>query len=68
MVENQVNGVYIDQIAAAVSLPCSDPSHGHSNGGGDYWYHGYENLLSRCHYYAHNVGKNNALVTGTSIL
>jgi hypothetical protein len=59
-----VDGVYIDQIAAAISVPCSDPSHAHSTTGGDYWYHGYETLLDHCHHYAHDQGKNNVLVTG----
>lgn len=29
--------VYVDQVAAARPLPCFDPSHAHSAGGGAYW-------------------------------
>jgi len=39
------DGVYIDQIAAAVPKPCWDPSHNHSLGGGHYWVDGYRSML-----------------------
>jgi hypothetical protein len=40
-----VNGVYIDQIAAAQPRLCFDPSHGHPLGGGHWWTQGYWELL-----------------------
>ena len=41
-----VDGVYIDQIAAAGPRPCWDRSHGHSVGGGSHWVSGYQQLLT----------------------
>ena len=35
--EYGVDGVYIDQVAAAWTALCYDKSHGHTLGGGDYW-------------------------------
>ena len=40
-----VDGVYIDQIAAAAPEPCWNPNHGHPVGGGDFWYDGYRRLI-----------------------
>jgi len=42
-----VDGVYIDQIAAADAKLCFDRMHGHSLGGGYYWAEGYQKLLKR---------------------
>ncbi len=42
-----VDGVYIDQIAAAYAVQCFDPSHGHSIGGGSFWVEGYRKMLDR---------------------
>lgn len=41
-----VDGVYIDQIAAAGPRPCFDPTHNHSIGGGNHWVTGYRKLLT----------------------
>jgi len=40
-----VNGVYIDQVAAAKPLLCFDESHGHPLGGGHWWVQGYWEML-----------------------
>lgn len=40
-----VDGVYIDQIAAAAPEPCWNPDHNHPVGGGDFWYDGYRRLI-----------------------
>eukprot|EP00466_Bigelowiella_natans_P008547 jgi/Bigna1/75549/fgenesh1_pg.35_\ len=42
-----VDGVYIDQIAAAGPRPCWDPSHNHTLGGGSHWVSGYTRMLQR---------------------
>ncbi len=47
-----VDGVYIDQVAAAPPLDCFDPAHGHPLGGGSHWVEGYralaEEVRRRC--------------------
>ncbi len=40
-----VDGVYIDQIAAASPKTCMDTSHGHPTGGGHWWNEGYWKML-----------------------
>jgi len=45
--EYGVDGVYIDQIAAAAANLCFDPNHGHPLGGGNYWLSGYEEMLRK---------------------
>lgn len=40
-----VDGVYLDQIAAAHAKLCFDESHGHPAGGGNYWLKGFQSLL-----------------------
>jgi hypothetical protein len=40
-----LNGVYIDQVAAAQPRLCFDPSHGHRLGGGCWWTQGYWKML-----------------------
>ena len=42
-----VDGIYIDQIAAAAPEPCWNPDHGHPVGGGDFWYDGYRRLIGK---------------------
>ena len=42
-----VDGVYIDQIAAAGPAPCWDPTHNHSLGGGSHWVTGYRKMLQK---------------------
>jgi hypothetical protein len=41
-----VDGVYIDQIAAAGPAACYDPTHTHARGNGDWWMTGYGALLA----------------------
>lgn len=43
--EHDVDGVYIDQIAAASPKPCFNPTHGHPLGGGSWWNEGYWKML-----------------------
>ncbi|MCY2989667.1 MAG: DUF6259 domain-containing protein [Planctomycetota bacterium] len=45
MNECGVQGVYIDQIAAAAPTLCFDKTHGHPLGGGHWWTEGYWKLL-----------------------
>ncbi len=40
-----VDGVYIDQVAAAAAVLCMDPSHGHPLGGGHWWNDGYWQMI-----------------------
>ena len=47
MTEVGMDGVYMDQIAAARPRLCYDSSHGHSLAGGDWWTEGYWQLLER---------------------
>ena len=42
-----VDGVYIDQVAAAKPMLCMDPSHRHPLGGGYWWNEGYYEMLDR---------------------
>ena len=42
-----VDGIYIDEVAAAAPSACHDQEHGHSIGGGAYWTEGYQELLDR---------------------
>ncbi|MBP7934356.1 MAG: hypothetical protein KA354_06875 [Phycisphaerae bacterium] len=42
-----VDGVYIDQIGAAGAVRCFDAGHGHSVGGGTFWFDGYRKMLDR---------------------
>jgi hypothetical protein len=44
--EEGVDGVYIDQIAAASPVLCYDKSHGHPLGGGHWWVDGYWKMLA----------------------
>ena len=43
--DHGVQGVYLDQIAAAAPKLCFDRSHGHPVGGGSWWVEGYRRLL-----------------------
>ncbi len=45
--EYGVDGVYIDQIAAAPPVTCLDATHGHLLGGGHWWNEGYWQMLQR---------------------
>jgi hypothetical protein len=42
-----VDGVYVDQVAAAPSAACSDPSHGHPLRGGGWWIEGYAEMMRK---------------------
>ncbi len=43
-----VNGVYIDQIAAAKGELCFNRNHPHLPGGGNFWWKSYRELLTKC--------------------
>ena len=45
LTEYGLNGVYIDQVAAAQPCLCFDASHGHPLGGGHWWTQGYWTML-----------------------
>lgn len=45
VLEYGVDGVYLDQIAAAAPPLCYDKEHGHSLGGGNYWVEGYRRII-----------------------
>jgi hypothetical protein len=45
--EENVDAVYIDQIAAAQPALCVDPSHGHPLGGGHWWVQSYNEWLKQ---------------------
>ena len=40
------NGVYMDQIGAAICEPCYAPGHSHAPGGGSWWPEAYRDLLT----------------------
>lgn len=46
VMDYNVAGVYIDQIASAVPKLCWDSVHEHSLGGGDFWTKGYEDMMN----------------------
>lgn len=48
VVNEHVQGVYIDQIASAIPKLCwdSSPSHNHTLGGGKYWTGGYQQMMN----------------------
>ena len=58
-----VDGVYIDQVAAAWSEVCSDPSHGHPLRGGGWWIEGYQRMLDRTRQRLAALGKKVLLTT-----
>jgi hypothetical protein len=39
-------GMYVDQVGAARSYPCMDPTHGHALNGGTFWRNGYRDMLN----------------------
>ena len=41
--------LFMDQIGAAAPKLCFNPAHGHTLGGGTYWFDGYRRLLARAH-------------------
>jgi hypothetical protein len=58
-----IDGVYLDQIAAAPPNLCFDSKHGHSLGGGNYWVEGYNKLLENIHNKARSKKHDLVLVT-----
>ena len=42
-------GLFMDQIGAAAPKLCFNPAHGHTLGGGTYWFDGYRKLLAQAH-------------------
>ena len=59
-----VDGVYIDQIAAAGPAPCLDESHDHSIGGGEYWVKGYTDMLNSAR---STIGNNTIILTESNV-
>lgn len=45
--ELDVDGVYLDQIAASLPRLCTDKEHSHAPGGGSWWIEGYGKMLER---------------------
>lgn len=43
----RVDGVYMDQIAAAAPYLCQDPAHNHTPGGGSWWVEQYNLMMRR---------------------
>lgn len=41
--------LFMDQIGAAAPRLCYNPAHGHTLGGGTYWFEGYRKLLAKAH-------------------
>lgn len=54
------NGIYIDQIGAAMGVPCWATNHPHAPGGGDFWHHSYRSLLEKARA---NLQPGNILIT-----
>ena len=44
-----LNGQYLDMIGCAYHIPCYNPAHKHSKGGGNYVVQGFRGLLERLH-------------------
>ena len=44
-----VDGVYLDQVTASRRIACTDKSHGHPIGGGDFWRTGYTEMVDAIH-------------------
>ncbi len=63
MTEVGMDGVYMDQIAAARPRLCYDPNHGHPLAGGDWWTEGYWQLLERIQEDAAAVSPEKMLTT-----
>jgi hypothetical protein len=45
--EYQVDGIYIDQVAASAPSRCYDPNHGHPVGSSSSWVEGYRQMLTK---------------------
>lgn len=63
MTEVKVDGVYMDQIAAARPRLCYDRSHGHPLAGGNWWTAGYWELLERIQTDSAQVSADKMLTT-----
>lgn len=59
--ELHTNGVYIDQVACAAPQPCYNRNHGHAVGGGDFWYRGYDKLMTDLR--ANHLRDNNIFIS-----
>ena len=57
--ELHTDGIYIDQVAAAAPYPCYADNHGHSAGGGEFWYHSYRDMMNELRQY--HLNKNNVI-------
>jgi len=58
VVDQGVNGVYIDQIAAMPQELCFNKEHGHPLGGGHYWVDGNRDLLQKVRNFAERTGRH----------
>jgi hypothetical protein len=57
VMDQGVNGVYIDQIAAMPQELCFNKEHGHPLGGGHYWVDGNRDLLQKVRNFAERSGR-----------
>lgn len=61
--EYGVNAIYLDQIAAAFTALCYDPTHGHPLGGGSWWVDGYREMLRKIQHAAKRDGRDVVITT-----
>lgn len=62
-----VDGVYIDQVAAAPASLCHSSEHGHPVGGGYYWTYGYHDLIQRARDIAKMINPDACLLSESCI-
>ncbi|MCY2925123.1 MAG: DUF6259 domain-containing protein [Planctomycetota bacterium] len=60
-----VDGVYVDQIAAAWSEVCSDRSHGHPLRGGSWWIDGYDKMIDETWRQLRKIGRDKDVLLTT---
>ena len=56
LTELKSDSIYLDQTGAAPACTCYDSSHGHTLGGGTWWYEGYRKMLSPLHDATSKIG------------
>ena len=52
-----VDGIYLDQVAASAPVLCFEPAHGHPLGGGCHWVGGYAKMIANMRAEAAKTGK-----------
>lgn len=57
--ELHTDGLYIDQVAAAAPYPCYAKNHPHPAGGGEFWYHSYNDMMAELR--TKHLRKNNVV-------